>query len=166
MHHEISYLLILKCPFLVLGILDFLMPCEYRIWGSPSFRVKCAYGHFLQMFSLQDLKSSYLESVLPSCITYNWMVIFLFKDDESCVYLEFNYTLGRHFWSSNYEVQGSNPFKNSGCISHSGHHARLLTCTLQMGSSPVDLPILHSLHILVRVHKTSVNYWVLCLAPP
>lgn len=165
-HHERFYLLILKCLFPILDSLDFLMPCQYRIWGSPSFWVKCAYGHFLLLISPQDLKSTYLEFLWPSCISYSWMVVRLFKDDESCVSLE----------SSTPSVDMSGcPATRYGVHIPLKVQAMLATLDIKLHFwlvrfhlTPcqwIYISCAHFTHFF-HVHRTSVNYWVLRLPPP
>jgi hypothetical protein len=100
MHHGRHYLFILRCPFPVWGYLDSVILCEYKIMGFTLLVVKRAYGHFLQVPSPRDLKNpfhwnSHLEFLWPSSTSYSWMVILLFKDDESYVDSESSYALSR-----------------------------------------------------------------------
>jgi hypothetical protein len=52
-------------------------------------------------------------------------------------------------------VRGSSPFINSGSVSHSGHHVRLLTCSLRSDSSPVYSFIASRILCVVRDFSSS-----------
>jgi hypothetical protein len=86
--------------FSCMGVSDSKILCEYKMRGSSFWEETCWWalpaGVIPSWFKKNPLKwNSHLECLRPSNTSYSWMVILLFKDDESYVDPESSYALSR-----------------------------------------------------------------------
>jgi hypothetical protein len=124
----LPYLLIRRCPFPVWGSLDFVILYEYKIEVHPLVR-NVLIGTYCRCSPLEIWGNllnwnCYYEFLWPSCATYSWMVIQIFRTTNHMSSLNQATPSVGVYLVSKYRVRSSSPFINSGTISHSGHHAR------------------------------------------